>query len=84
MHVARGACGVRRAAWRVCRVWCLACALCWTGLPCRYGNVEYVALAKIRDMIRDLDPYRLMFGTIACGETWSVAHPPYSPDPPHR
>ena len=35
-----------------------------------YGNVEYVALAKIRDMIRELDPYHLMFGTIACGETW--------------
>ena len=35
-----------------------------------FGDAEYRALAKIKAMIREIDPYHLMFGTIACGETW--------------
>tara|TARA_B100000475_G_scaffold97993_1_gene71163 strand:+ start:105 stop:530 length:426 start_codon:yes stop_codon:yes gene_type:complete len=35
-----------------------------------YGPAEYVALAKIKALIYDLDPYHVMFGTVACGETW--------------
>ena len=42
-----------------------------------YGDAEYRASAEVRRLIRSLDPYRLMFGSIACGEskflsrTWS-------------
>ena len=35
-----------------------------------YGPAEYVALAKIKALIYELDPYHVMFGTVACGETW--------------
>ena len=35
-----------------------------------YGDVEYRMEAAIKGMIRQIDPYRLMFGSIACGETW--------------
>ena len=36
----------------------------------KYGDAEYCATAEVRKLIRSLDPYRLMFGSIACGETW--------------
>eukprot|EP00947_MAST-08B_sp_MAST-8B-sp1_P005831 g5831.t1 len=35
-----------------------------------YGPVEYENLAVVRERIAQLDPYHLMFGTVACGETW--------------
>lgn len=35
-----------------------------------YGDVEYRMEAAIKGMIREVDPWRLMFGSIACGETW--------------
>ena len=36
----------------------------------QYGDAEYRALSAVRDVVRSVDPYHLMFGTIACGETW--------------
>ena len=35
-----------------------------------YGPKEYEALATIKGMVREIDPWHLMFGTIACGEPW--------------
>eukprot|EP00937_MAST-01D_sp_MAST-1D-sp2_P001781 g1781.t1 len=35
-----------------------------------FGPVEYEWLAEAKRRIRRLDPYHLMFGTVACGETW--------------
>eukprot|EP01047_Picozoa_sp_COSAG01_P116032 COSAG01_NODE_44700_length_416_cov_1.135647_2_plen_51_part_01 len=26
--------------------------------------------AAVRSIVREVDPWRLMFGSIACGETW--------------
>ena len=35
-----------------------------------YGDIEYRMEAAVKGIIRPLDPWRLMFGSIACGETW--------------
>lgn len=35
-----------------------------------YGPVEYAALAAIKERIFARDPHHVMFGTVACGETW--------------
>ncbi len=35
-----------------------------------YGDVEYRMEAAVKAIIREIDPWRLMFGSIACGETW--------------
>ena len=35
-----------------------------------YGDIEYRMEAVVKGIIREIDPYRLMFGSIACGETW--------------
>ena len=34
------------------------------------GDAEYRASEQIKRMIFAEDPHRLMFGSIACGETW--------------
>jgi hypothetical protein len=36
----------------------------------RYGDIEYRMEAAVRSIVREVDPWRLMFGSIACGETW--------------
>jgi hypothetical protein len=33
----------------------------------KYGPVEYQALVEVKAIVRSLDPYHLMFGSIACG-----------------
>jgi len=35
-----------------------------------YGDIEYRMEATVKQIIREVDPWRLMFGSIACGETW--------------
>lgn len=35
-----------------------------------YGDIEYRMEAAVKKIIREVDPWRLMFGSIACGETW--------------
>ena len=42
-----------------------------------YGDAEYRMEAAVKGIIRKIDPWRLMFGSIACGETWvSPKQPP--------
>ena len=35
-----------------------------------HGDAEYRGSEQVKRMVRSVDPYHLMFGTIACGETW--------------
>ena len=43
---------------------------CHPGVVQQYGPAQFFALAKIHAIIRKVDPYHLVFGTVACRVMW--------------
>ena len=43
---------------------------CHPGVVQQYGPAQFFTLAKIHAIIRKVDPYHLVFGTVACRVMW--------------